>query len=98
MILRSVLLFVLVCLAFSKMAFAQDASPTATVGSTTSFDPVRATQAWLDTVPAEQRAKANAYFEGGYWLLLWDFLVTAAIAIFLLASKFSAQLRDFAER
>ncbi len=97
MILRSVLLFVLVCLAFSKMAYAQEAPPAA-VRSTTSFDPVRATQALLDTVPAEQRAKSNAYFEGGYWLLLWDFLVAAGISIFLLASKFSAQLRDFAER
>ena len=97
MILRSVLLFVLVCLVFSKMAYAQEASPAA-VRSTTSFDPVRATQALLDTVPAEQRAKSNAYLEGGYWLLLWDFLVAAGISIFLLASKFSAQLRDFAER
>ena len=97
MILRSVLLFVLVCLAFSKMAYAQEASPAA-VSSTTSFDPVRATQVLLDTLPAEKRAKSNAYFEGGYWLLLWDFLVAAGISIFLLASKFSAQLRDFAER
>src|SRR4029077_16100731 len=32
------------------------------------------------------------------WLILWNFLVGAAIAIFLLASRFSAQLRDFAER
>src|SRR5256714_7126675 len=63
-----------------------------------SFNPVEATKAWLNTVPADKRAKSDAYFEGGYWLLLWNFLVGAAIAIFLLASKFSAQLRDFAER
>ena len=97
MILRSVLLFVLVCLAFSKIAYAQEASPAATPGSTRSFDPVQATQAWLNTVPAEQRAKSNAYFEGGYWLLLWNYLTAAAISIFLLASKLSARLRDFAE-
>src|SRR5438046_47955 len=63
-----------------------------------SFNPVEATRAWLDTVPTDKRAKSDAYFEGGYWLLLWNFLVGAAIAIFLLASTFSAQLRDFAER
>jgi len=97
MILRSVLVFVLVCVAFPKIVPAQRASPPAAVGSTTSFDPVQATQALLDTVSAEQRAKSNAYFEGGYWLLLWNFLVAAAIAIFLLASKLSARLRDFAE-
>ena len=64
----------------------------------THFDPVQATKAWLDSVPADQRAKSNAYFEGGYWLLLWNFLFGAAIAIFLLVSKFLAQLRDFTER
>src|SRR5436853_6668242 len=62
------------------------------------FDPTEATKAWLATVPADKRAKSDAYFEGGYWLLLWNFLVGAAISIFLLGSRFSAQLRDFTER
>src|SRR5205814_7504475 len=62
------------------------------------FDPGAATQAWLDTVPADKRAKSDAYFEGGYWLILWNFLLVAAISIFLLASRTSARLRDFAER
>jgi STE24 endopeptidase len=55
-------------------------------------------EAWLDTVPADKRAKSDAYFEGGYWLILWNFLLGAAISIFLLASRTSAALRDFAER
>src|SRR5438046_5417831 len=63
-----------------------------------SFNPVEATKAWLNTVPADKRAKSDAYFEGGYWLLLWNFLLSAAISIFLLASRISARLRDFAER
>ena len=63
-----------------------------------SFDPAAATQAWLDTVPADKRAKSDAYFEGTYWLLLWNFLLGAAISIFLLASRTSARMRDFAER
>jgi STE24 endopeptidase len=61
-------------------------------------DPATATRAWLDTVPADKRAKSDAYFEGGYWLILWNFLLTAAISIFLLASRISARLRNFAER
>jgi STE24 endopeptidase len=61
------------------------------------FDPGEVTKAWLSTVPAEKRAKSDAYFEGGYWLILWNFLAGAAIGIFLLASKWSARLRDFAE-
>jgi len=62
------------------------------------LDPAAATQAWLATVPTEERAKSDAYFEGGYWLLLWDFLLTVAISILLLWSRTSARLRDFAER
>ncbi len=62
------------------------------------FEPATATKAWLDTVPADKREKSDAYFEGGYWLLLWDFLVGVAISIFLLQSRISARLRDFAER
>src|SRR5438132_5671099 len=62
------------------------------------FDPAAATQAWLATVSADKRAKSDAYFEGGYWLILWNFLVIVAISIFLLQSRISARLRDFAER
>jgi len=61
-------------------------------------DPATATKAWLETVPADKRAKSDAYFEGGYWLILWNFLVAAAVSIFLLASRTSARMRDFAER
>ena len=62
------------------------------------FDPAAATQAWLDSVPADKRAKSDAYFEGGYWLILWNFLLGAAIYLFLLASRTSARLRDWADR
>ena len=62
------------------------------------FDPAVATRAWLESVPREKREKSDAYFEGGYWLILWNFLLAAAISIFLLTSRISAGLRDFAER
>jgi len=41
------------------------------------FDPEAATNAYLAQIPADATARSNAYFEGGYWLLLWDFLVSA---------------------
>jgi STE24 endopeptidase len=61
-------------------------------------DPVAATRAWLDTVPADQRERSDAYFEGGYWLILWNFLISAAISLLLLGTRISARMRDFAER
>src|SRR6266478_279565 len=99
---RPIFIGLLCCLISLRPVQAQESSP-APVTSTKievakSFDPVEATKAWLNTVPANNRAKSDAYFEGGYWLILWNFLVGAAIAILLLVSKWSARLRDFAER
>ena len=63
----------------------------------TSLDPAAATQAWLDSVPQDKREKSDAYFEGGYWLILWNYLVAAAISILLLSSRISVRLRDLSE-
>jgi hypothetical protein len=38
------------------------------------FDVEAATNAYLAEIPAAARARSDAYFEGGYWLILWDFL------------------------
>jgi STE24 endopeptidase len=64
----------------------------------TTLDPAAATQAWLDSVPPEKREKSDAYFEGGYWLILWNYLLAAGISILLLSFGFSARLRDLSER
>lgn len=57
-----------------------------------------ATQAYLDTVPPEKRARSDAYFEGGYWLTLWQFLWSSLALLVLLHFRLSANLRDFAAR
>ena len=62
------------------------------------FDPVAATRAYLATVPADRKARSDAYFEGGYWLILWDFLVSAGVYLLLLVTGWSARMRDLAER
>jgi len=64
----------------------------------TAIDPAAATQAWLNSVPQDKRDKSDAYFEGGYWLLLWNYLVAAAISILLLSSRISERLRNSSER
>src|SRR5438552_15989701 len=99
---RPIFIGLLWCLISLRPVQAQESSP-APVTSTKieaakSFDPVEATKATLNTVPADKRAQSDAYFEGGYWLILWNLLAGAAIAILLLASKWSARLRDCAER
>jgi len=62
------------------------------------FDVEAATGAYLDTLPAALRARSDAYFEGGYWLSLWDSLAGVAIAWLLLGTRVSARIREWAER
>lgn len=62
------------------------------------FDPDAATEAYLAQIPPAARARSDAYFEGGYWLILWDFLYGAVVALILLNLRWSARMRDFAER
>ena len=72
--------------------------PAAASGASGSIDPAAATRAYLDQLPAEQRARSDAYFEGGYWLSLWSFLWSAGIFLLLLQTGVSARMRDLAER
>ena len=57
-----------------------------------------ATEAYLDTIPADKRAQSDAYFEGGYWLMLWRFIWSSAGLLVILNAGLSARLRDFAAR
>ena len=43
------------------------------------FDINAAANAYLAKMPPAQRARSEAYFEGGYWLMLWDFLSTVLV-------------------
>ncbi|MFL5303451.1 MAG: M48 family metallopeptidase [Anaeromyxobacteraceae bacterium] len=57
-----------------------------------------ATQAYLAQLGAAASARSDAYFEGGYWLLLWHGVEGVVIALILMASGLSARMRDLAER
>ncbi|HUY95449.1 MAG TPA: M48 family metallopeptidase [Terracidiphilus sp.] len=62
------------------------------------FDAEAATDAYMAMIPPAEIARSNDYFEGGYWLILWDFLVGAAISLLLLQTRWSARMRDLAAR
>ncbi len=62
------------------------------------FNIETATRAYLDRLSPEKRARSNAYFEGGYWLQLWNFLYGAGIALLLLQSRLSVRMRQLACR
>ena len=92
----TILCSVFAIVVFASLNSALAASPIDT--NVQRLDPAAATQAWLAMVPRDQRGKSDAYFEGGYWLILWNFLLVAAISIFLLSSQISVRLRDFSEQ
>jgi len=61
------------------------------------FDPELATQAWLATLSGAARARSDAYFEGGYWLILWEALVAIAAALLVLRLGWAARLSGWAQ-
>jgi STE24 endopeptidase len=77
-------------------AFAADSPPSPAASA--HFNADAATAAYLATMTPAERARSDAYFEGGYWLVLWDFLVGLLLAWALLAWRLSARMRDFATR
>ncbi|MFZ0689711.1 MAG: hypothetical protein WAM68_07760, partial [Acidobacteriaceae bacterium] len=62
------------------------------------FDPDAATEAYMAMIPPAAKARSDAYFEGGYWLILWDFLYASAMMLLLLNLRWSAKMRDLAAR
>jgi STE24 endopeptidase len=72
--------------------------PAAASGASGAIDPEAATRAYLDALPAGERARSDAYFEGLHWLVLWDFLWGAGVWLLLLHTGASARMRDRSER
>jgi len=72
--------------------------PLAAVAATPSFDPLKATNAYLATVKGAARAKSDSYFEGGYVLTLVDAIYGVVVLSLLLWLRISAAIRNFAQR
>ncbi|MEO7177634.1 MAG: M48 family metallopeptidase [Allosphingosinicella sp.] len=67
-------------------------------GAVAPFDVEAATRAYLDTLQGAARASSDAYFEGGYWLLLWAALIGVLVPWAMLRFGWSAAWRRWAER
>ena len=98
-----VVLTIVLCCVLASAAQTGVQSPAAPVPANQSaagpaFDVNAAVEAYLAKMPPAQRARSDAYFEGGYWLLLWDFLATVLVMWLLLRFRWSARMRDLAER
>ena len=85
--MKKILCLLFICCAMATVTcHAQVSIPDTAKISTPAFDVNAATEHWLNTLTPAQRAKSDAYFEGGYWLQLWSTLYAVLIGgIFLLA-------------
>lgn len=70
----------------------------ASVAAAQGFDPELATRAYLDSLQGAARERSNAYFEGGYWLILWGSLIGVVVHWMMLRFGWSASWRDWARR
>src|SRR6516225_95521 len=99
---RLTLALILALFPFLSVHAQTDSNPTLQIPAAArpgaNFDVKAATDAWLATIPPDKKARSDSYFEGGYWLQLWDFLILAAILFLLLQTRLSARIRDWAER
>jgi len=68
-----------------------------TANAAVAFDAEKATNAYLARVSGKARANSDSYFEGGYWLVLWDALYAIAVSAILLFLRISSQMRKIAE-
>ena len=99
--IRAVRCLVSIVLLSAEIAPAQTnvpAAPQAAPSAASQFDVKAAVDAYLAKMPPDQRARSDAYFEGGYWLLLWDFLCAAFVLWLMLHFQWSAKMRNLAER
>ncbi|MBI3886672.1 MAG: M48 family metallopeptidase [Opitutae bacterium] len=60
------------------------------------FDPVAETEKLLATLPADARAKSDAYFEGGYIIQVWNLALGLVLSWLLLKFGVTVKLRDCA--
>jgi len=91
-----------VALLFSGLASAQTNAPAApsqlAVSASAPHDVKAAADFYLAKMPPARRAQSDAYFEGGYWMILWDFLISAFVMWLLLHFRWSSKMRNLAER
>lgn len=62
------------------------------------FSAERATEAYLAVLSDEQRARSDSYYEGGYWLRLWNLVYLFVVVMILLATGLSRRMRELAQR
>jgi STE24 endopeptidase len=71
-------------------------APHTVTENTKIFDPVEAAQKYLDTLTPKEKERSDAYFEGGYWLMLWNLIAEIIVAFIFLSLGLSQWIKKIA--
>jgi len=99
--MKKLLLIGILCLSLFSRANCvnQTASKTGTITVKTEvFNPEVATQKYLDMLTPDEKKKSDSYFEGGYWLMLWNMLMEFGVAWVFLSMGLSQWIRKIASK
>ena len=91
--MKKILLLTTICIFAFTLTHAQGKDSTKAA-----FNAATATQHYLDMLSPAQKAKSDAYFEGGYWLLLWNMLYTLAVGFIFLKLGLSRMIKGLAQK
>ncbi|MDO7885527.1 M48 family metallopeptidase [Hymenobacter cheonanensis] len=97
MVNKLLLLLALLLVTLGAPALAQPA-PDSPAQAPPAFNVEAATRHYLDTLTPAQKAQSDAYFEGGYWLQLWEVVYALAVAGVFLGLGLGRRLRALVER
>lgn len=88
---KGLLLTVLAFMFCVSFGFAE--TDTSGAKAVASFNVDSATEQWINTLTPEQRTHSDAYFEGGYWLLLWSTLYAIGVGVIFLFGGLSKRMK-----
>jgi STE24 endopeptidase len=62
------------------------------------FDVNKSINEYLNMLTPEQKVRSDSYFEGGYWIILWEFVIELAIAWIFLSLGLSKWIKRVASK
>ncbi len=96
------LLIITICCGFSLVSAAQEntnmGSLAVEVFAPEDFDSNVAAQAYFDSMSEEEREKSDAYFEGGYWIILWSLIYGIGVAWIFMSKGLSHRIKLIATK
>ncbi len=94
--MKTFLLILMICLMANSYAIPTskpDIAADLIAPKTEGFNPYTATQEYLSILTPEQKSKSDSYFEGKYWIILWNMVYAFVVAWIFLSLGLSSWIK-----